>query len=456
MAMSKQQLWSIVVLVVMVGSLFAAITYDSKNQGGQSPGPSVPPAQQNTTQISYAAKQVPAKVIQIFPTAILVGTTGAQNVSEVEAKLLKVPGITGVAGSEFFDPKDHSANFRTSVRFSSPEKMKGALDAIDGGKILSNYSLFPTALVSIPKTIEFKNEDAGLTQSYSPASQQAQVVVTIDTRKGDALQVTLNAEFQGQRLVGMSGTIEQNLDSSPQFSTVDGTFKIAALEGTFSAEARSSLAKSEKLAAVISDFKANPDYNSGLELVRKSQETKIFFSSADPSLAPDLNLFFAGYKGLSSFEMHLGQNYVSVTVPADRNDYSGFVRMLGIAIGERGFKIKSIEDPAVSLEGSVGLLGGAREKLLSDFKSAGAANDLNFMVLQKIRVDTNSIFVPDQNVNYGLSGGSFNALVSPTHSAGDEVNLTVVVVGNTRVGVMQILDAHERGPDSAPAINLFG
>ncbi len=447
--MSKQQLWSLVILVVMVGSLFAAITYDSQGGSQQNPNVPVPPVQQNTTRVSYTAKQVPVKVLQVFPTAILVGTTTEFNVANVDAELRKLPGIFGVSGSEFFEPPDKTANFRTSVKFSSSEKMPEALRAIADANILSGYNLFPSALVSIPENIEFRNDDADLNYTYKPQNRQAQVIVTMDTRKGDSLEVTLNADFQGQRLAAMSGLIERNLDSAPKFSAVNNAFTISSLEDVFSLEGKSSKLDAPALGIVKGFFSGGTDYNSSLEVKDKTEETKLFFTEPEKVFEQDLNAFLTGYAGVDFFEIRLDQNLVAIKV-AEAQDYKAFVQVLSEELGKLGFNVKSVEDPETGISGLVTVLNGGREKFLADLAEKEKEIGIKFTVFQKARFDTNSIFIEDQNAHYALSSGYFNALVNPVHSAGDDVNLSVVLTGNSRVGVMQILDSHEEGTEGSP------
>lgn len=455
MAMTKQQFWSLVVLVVMVGSLFAAITYDSKNGAAPAPGPnSPPPQQQNTTQVSYTAKAVQAKVLQIFPTATLVGTTDAFDVSVVDSALQKVPGIAAVAGSEFFEPQDKSANFRTSIRATSPDRLTDVLKAVADQNILSNPAVFPTALVSTPNKIEFKNEDAGLSQDYTPKSQQAQVIVTIDTQKGDRLEVTLNSEFAGQNIISLAGYIERNLDSAPEFSSVESNFKASVLEDVFSLEGTASRLDASGL-GLIRGFFAAPDYNSALAVKDKTTETRFSFVSDANAAQSDLNRFLTATAGVDSFTINTDLNFASVKV-ADAQDYKSFVALLGGEMGKIGFSVKSIEGPQSEISGTVAVLNGGRGKFIADVAQKEKDTGIKLTVLQKARFDMNSIFLPDKNASYPLPGGFFSGFVSPTHSTGDDLNMTVVLVGNARQGVLQILDAHETGADYAAAPDIFG
>ncbi len=455
MAMSKQQLWSLAVLVVMVGSLFAAITYDSKNGAAPSPGPnSPPPTQQDITQVSYTAKAVQAKVLQIFPTATLVGTTDALDVAVVDAALQKVPGIIALAGSEFFEPEDKSANFRTNIRVTSPDNLNDVLKAAGDSNIISKAAIFPTALVSIPGKIEFKNEDAGLTQDYSPKSAQAQVIVTLDTQKGDRLEVTLNSEFAGQNIINLAGYIERNLDSQPEFSSVDSAFSVSSLEGVFSLEGTATKLDAPGL-GIIKGFFAEPDYNSGLSVKERTTETRFSFTPDANAAEADLNKFLTSYAGVDSFSINMDLNNASARV-ADAQDYKSFVFVLGEEMGKIGFRVTSIADPESELTGTVTVLSGGREKFLADVAQKERDTGIKLTVLQKARFDINSIFVPDKNRSYSLPGGSFSGFVGPTHLSGEDINMTVVLVGNARQSILQILDAHEANAGAQLPSNLFG
>ncbi len=232
-----------------------------------------------------------------------------------------------------------------------------------------------------------------------------------------------------------------------------GTFRVAALEDTFALETSAPSADNAKLEGIKNSFSA-PDYNSALEVKRKSGETTFFFAEPQNVFAQDLNSFLSDYNGLlaNSFTMHFGndnpvssQAYVTdvAVVVEDQNNYSAFVSGLDSELNALGFRVKSIKSPQVSLVGMVTVLSGGREKLLADVAEAQNANKATFEILQKGRIDTNSIFIADQNTDFVLPGGSFISLVKPTHSAGDDVNLALTLVGSKRGGVMQIMNAQE-------------
>ncbi|VVC00377.1 Uncharacterised protein [uncultured archaeon] len=434
MAFSKKQIFSLLVFVVMAGSMFVLLVRDSSNPN---PVPSVQPSQGPATNVSYSAKGVQAKVLQVFPNATLIGSTDALDVSEVDAKLGGVPGILAVSGSEFIETQGNVANFRTSVRFASLEKLQESLKQIKDTNAFKIFEVFPLALISVPKDIEFTNETAGLSQSYSPPGQQAQSVVTIDTQKGDQIEVTLNAGFQGQSITSLSGIIERNLTSSPQVFFVTDSFKVAGMENGFMVQGSAPASKRAGLEAAKAVLESSADYNASLGVAAMGGEAKILLAEPGKANKGDLNSAMALVPGLKSYNIDLNKGIVSIAAQ-DENNYPAALQSAKSGIEALGLAVVSVEEPKYALSGTVELLSSTKEGFLALTSKASLDSGIELSVKQSVRIDANSIFVPDQNIALPLEGSSFPAYVGTSHAVGDDVNLSLMIVGNARTGIMQL------------------
>lgn len=442
MQLTTQQLGSIMLFVVMFGSLFVAITYNPN--APQNPA-QPPPVPQQATTISYTAAGVEAKVLQLFPNAVLLGHTNEFDAASVESKLQKAPGLVNVSG-QFVQTQDNKVNFRAGMRFSSTDKMVEAEEFIRDSNAFSAFELFPNALISIPGKIEFSNNDLGLTQEYSLPNSQAQAVVTLDTKQQDQITVTLEAKFQGQKPIEMQAFIEKNLTSSPQFMVVTDKFRLSQFENSYFMRSTAPLPGRGKLDGTKAFFDSN-DYVSGLVVQPAGNETKLYFAEPEKVFAADLNTFLVTYAGIDSYSFHLDQNYLSVVV-SSQQDYTSFLSLLEAELSKLGFNVRNIVHPTVSLQGPIEPTKENKGQFMKKVEEAGKKNSVELEVLQKAIIDANSIFVADQNYSFSLPTGAFEAYVKPTRVEGEEVNLTIIMSASKREGVLQIQAQEE---EAAPA-----
>ena len=440
MKLTGGQLFSIFIVVIMVGSIVSVFTFGD-NQS-QTPPSTVPPASDATTAVTYGAYGVAAEVVQVFPTAILIGTTDAENTNTVDNEIRKVTGITLVSNSQFLDSSiGTSSNFRTELRFSSIDKIQKAVDAIKNIPILSNVQILRQALVSVPPNIELNNSDIDLTQNYSFPKSQLQSFILEGTEVGDDLKITIQAQFKGQNIAGVLAFEEEEQISA--YRTV-GIYKISSLEDEFFVRSSANLSDSQKLESAKGEIlAASGDLNSDLKVVQASAATVIKFANPDNIFENDLNTFFSGFIGVKSFAFHLDQNYMVLEFDGS-GDYPEFRDSLRRELDALGFGVDSIAEPMVSMQGNVSPKIG-KEEFLKAVAAAEKKESIKIEALQKAAFDANSIMLPDINASFAVNEGHFNAFVKPTHAVGDDVHLTILVFGTQRLGAVQI-EAQEADP----------
>ncbi|MBI4210778.1 MAG: hypothetical protein HY544_04705 [Candidatus Diapherotrites archaeon] len=436
MRLSQNQVFALVIAVVMVGSILG-IGLGADDTGT---GPVIPPGvvPQQPTTITYAASGVNAKVIQLFPTAVLAALTDADDVAPIVAAIRQVPGILAVENAQFLSSSEGGANFRAELRFSSPEKMQGAFLALNDSSSFSAVQLFPQALVSVPQAIIFTNADLGVDQNYSFPGAQLQSFVDSGALPGDEITISITAEFRGQDISNATAVIQQNRATTEQIYFTSGTYALASLGNAYSLLSVAPRSRKADLNALAAKITSTLDSNAVTGLQPLGEETRLYFASPDALSSRDINAFLADYNGIASFRLALDSNYVSV-VPASGSDsnYPAFIRGIEDGLGYLGFVVESVKEPEHALRASVKAMS-PREDFLSAIAALSKEAALDINVMQGAIIDSNIVSVPDQNISFPVQPGSFTALVRPNHSAGDKVNLSIMMAASQRNGASSI------------------
>ena len=432
MKLTGTQVFSILIIVIMVGSIVSVFTYGNTQPGTGAPAP--PPSGTPTT-LSYAASGVQAKVLQIFPSGLLIAHTTAFETADVEAELRRIPGITLVSNSQFVGSAvSGEPNFRTELRFSSAEQIQEISAAISSLPMLSSAELFPQALVSVPEGITFTNPDLGLSQEYSFQNNQIPSYVTSSAAKGAEITIAIQADFTGQSL---SSVIAFEEEEQPQVYFVDAPFTISEMQNDYFIRAAAPLAKAQALESARQDIlDAAQDFNAQIEIGDAASTALIYFSRPETIFEQDLNAFLSGFGGVESFSISPDLNHTSVEF-GGTGDYAEFRGALEEGLNAIGFTVSSITDPVISMQGRASPSIG-KQAFLKAVSDAGKDNSLEVEALQKASIDADSLFVPDANYSFAVPAGSFTAYVNPSHEADDEVSLTMLVFASKSKGVVQI------------------
>ena len=433
MHLTKNQLWSLVIAFIMVTSTVGFLISANNTPATQTPV-NPDPQNQQTTQVNYQASNIQAKVIQLFPTAVLVGTTDQNNVAIVKQELELIDGILSAENSQIVPVQaGRTENFRAELRLSSIDKIGEIISKLNTLENLSGAQMFVQALVSLPPNVTFTNPSLDLDQNYTFPNPQTQAYITTNSVIGDELIVSLSAVFQGQAIVEMIAFEESNLTNNPQFYFFDGAFTLSKLEEEFFVRSSLSITQSQKLDSAKTSLETQFS-NSSLLVAPTSNDLRVNFTDSNSFFAQDLETFLNGFEGISSYNNQLSSGFTMITTDANV-DYAEFKSSLETQLNSLDFKVSSIEDPMVSFQGTII---GNKTDFLNAINSIESANGITIEVLQKAVVETDSVFVSDQNLTFALPQGSFSAFVSIDRKAGDEVSLTSIMNASERSGVTDI------------------
>ncbi|MEK6958369.1 MAG: hypothetical protein AABW99_05320 [archaeon] len=453
MAVSKKQLYSLIIIAIMVGSIAGFVSLSGN--GSSNPNSNAPPLDPNTappTTIRYTASNIEATVTMVFPTVVLIAKTNAFDVATVNAELLGTEGVSSVTNSQFIEAQQSGENFRADVRLSSSDGIEGAMQKMELLDSLSQVSLYPQALVTVPQETHFVNTEADLTKDYNITNQSIQAIVDSGTRQGDKLTVTVSATFQGDLIVGYpQALIENNLASAPTFYSTEGSFKISALGNDFRVVSSANLSEKQKLDSIRAAIEGIDGVSdSTLQVSAASGTMAIFFKDANSFSAQDLNTFFTDYAGISSFNLQLAQGYASIALPQDVNadSFAGFKAKLEKDLNGLRFNVSGFQEPNALLNGTITASG--PNAISSQISALEKDFNATINLLQGATFDADSIFVADANASFALKDGNFTAFVKPVHSQGDDVNLSIVMFASERTGITD-LQAQEAPTGQADA-----
>jgi hypothetical protein len=293
------------------------------------------------------------------------------------------------------------------------------------------------SIVRVPDKIELKNETLGITQEYQFKGSQVQALVNPETRKGDLIEISLNTEFAGQQLISSYAVETSNVDAREQIFSLVQKSAISRLENEYLINSESSPKKMNELEKAKLEL-AKLDENSNLKVYPQSLNFTIFFSEPEKISANDLHFYLSGHQSISSFTLQLDSNKAIVT--AKDENISQFAEKLKEGLEAFGFKISSIQEPKVFLEGTISNTD--NEKILKTINSTEKNHGLKFIVFRKAKIDANSIYVPDANYEFMIPEGYFNAYVKPTHKNGDEIEMNTLVIASKRKGI-RLIQAQE-------------
>ena len=429
----------IFIAVLMVGSILGVMTYSQPPQDS-----SPPPVTNNTpTKITYSASGVEGKVLQVFPTAVLLANTTEVSAGDAEAKIRSVPGVVGVSNGMFVQGQE--TNFRADLRVDSAGNFDEIAQKLGALGAIKDVTLYPQALVSVPQEVELKNEQSGLAQKQSFANSQVQAFVSMGTRTGDSIKISIQAEFSGQTLSNVLAIEESNPSTAQQIYFTDGNFTISSMESEFFIKSFADYSGNAKLES-LSQLLRGQDENAQLQIADATGDTTVYFAQPNTIFPQDLNTFFTGFSGIKSFEINSGPaqdvNFASVAFDGDVDDYNAFKSSLVAGLNSLGFNVSVVKEPQRVLQAQ--LIAGSGDSLLGQVTSFSLANSLDSTVLQKAIIDANSVFIADANASFALKEGSFDAFVNTSRKAGDSVLLSLFIVGSPRAGIEQI-NAQEAG-----------
>ncbi|MFH1390843.1 MAG: hypothetical protein ABIH20_00855 [Candidatus Diapherotrites archaeon] len=434
MKLTKQQLGAIFMAVIMFGSILGILGLQNDNNTNNGSAGNVPdvPINQTPTAVAYEVPEIQVTVIELFPTAVLLAKSSDFELNETTSKILAIEEVISVDNAQFFDDASRNENFRANIKLVSAESIQTAFESIKEIESLSSVQIFPQALVSLPESVEFRNEGLDLTLEHTFTEPQAQAYITIDTLKGDELTVSLNASFEGQVLVNLNAFEVYNASTAPQIYFTEDSFSIISMENEFFVRASTEYSKIQVLENAKTIIEENNiSETSTIQVSPLSTSMNIYFSDANSFFEQDLVTFLNDFEGVVSNEIAPDKSFAIITFDSEV-EFDSFKNSLEEELNSLGFEVESIEEPQVSLQGTI--QADSKEALLESLEKT----TVEIEPLQKAIIEADSIFIPDANTSFPLPSGSFEAFVKLERSIGEQVDLSLVVFASERTGITDV------------------
>ena len=208
MKLDKNTIFSLLIVFLFIGSIFAMIAY-SDNTEPTNPTP--PENNDNLDFVNYTA-QFDANVNELFPQILIAGKPLDFEESTINEKLLDVSGIKSKQ-LEFRPDQDGNITLILTLNVIL-EKKEEIIEQIKTLDIFEQTEVYQFGLLNIPEHLTFTN-DQNQEIEYTFVKTYMEGILGIETQKEDNLSVVAYATFRGTELIN-SRAIEQ-VNNSNQF-----------------------------------------------------------------------------------------------------------------------------------------------------------------------------------------------------------------------------------------------
>lgn len=226
MKINKKTIFSIILVLLFIGSLFAVIAYGTTEDNNEADYEPTEVTEPEAEFVSYSAN-IDANVQEIFPQLIVAGLPIEFEETEINNRLLNIQGIKNKQ-IEFRTDNDGNINLMITLSYV-PEKKEEVVNGIKDQNIFAGYEIYQLGLLSIPEKVKFSN-DKNQEIEYEFINTTIEGVLGMNTIKGDSLSVIIYSTFRGTELINARGI--ENINNSSQFQMVMdyGEFKVVGFK----------------------------------------------------------------------------------------------------------------------------------------------------------------------------------------------------------------------------------
>ncbi len=412
-------------LLVIGLMLLSGVAVFFAGQGNQDPGVQPSPSEQPLE--SFTAEEVEGMVLEIFPSAIVGGTTSESDKTVIDEAVQGLPGVRRVQ-SQFtkLSAEDNTLTYIANVSLEEGVGMESFAQAVEAAGLFVVPEVYFQASVSVPTKIQALSEKKE-TKSITLPNSKIQGIVYPFTLSNDAISGRLSASFQGGKLVSAVLVETQNRSAAPTQLSFSGDYPLSLLRDTLTITGslhyfpslskhtiKSGLQNIQGVSSV--DEPIVPQVNNTLSIQFK--EAAVVFE--------DVNAFASSnpekYSSVSLGEnaLRVGLNDVSVLL-AKQELQDVIVESL-LSNVELVFvepETQFLVDVNVSTPDMISLTQKMNEYFFSWDDNA------SIRVFQNGLVDVNALFSPDTNEAYALDNGQLPVSVKPGHQTGDLVRLEI-------------------------------
>ncbi len=409
--------WGAIFIIFLMLLSGVAVFFGSQSATNQPTNPT------DTTQTpleQFSADDVSGTMVEIFNTAIVGGQTSDGDKTIFDEQLQSIPGVESVTSQ--FSPlnADGSVTYIANLNLSSSVDRAAFADAVYALDLFDSPEVYFQASVQVSAEHEVKNSKGQLTRITLP-NTQIQAIVSSLTQKGDTINGTLAATFQGTKLVSAHLLETQNITASPSQISFSGEYPIKSLKAGL-------LVRGEL------------DYFPGLSSENLSGEVAAIngvSSVAVPFLPFVNNTVFAEFKDASMFSSDLNSYFA--THPESFESFS--LTPIGFSVNLKNINFAEAKDllsmkiNEITSSNAVLSFTAPRTQFLIDANTTTASNSNTATRIQdyfesldanaKIDIYQQGFFTidsltpPDTNIIYSIPNGEVSMAILPGRQVGD-------------------------------------
>lgn len=435
--MNSNQLMSIFIIVVMVGSILGfSILYTGGRDETPSPTNEPSPFDEGTI-LNMDSGPVEGKIIELLPKILFSAGTDEAEINEIDALLYSINGIYRI-DSRYRQNTEPSISgaliYIAEISFDdSSISAEELMDAIreNTEEVLFGQEAYKIVLVSIPKEVEFTEPDLNLTRTHVFDEPLTQAYVTIDSLKGDEIEIIIRASFSGKALVSSIAYLNSNITASPEYILLEKDVSIDSLKDElfFSVEMNySSFLEEDELKERILSLEGINELELNLSLPQNYISIEITDENAS-SFTQDLNSFLTDFNGIVFFSFEENELFEVFAAFEEEFNLNEFKTQFSE-------KLTSLELQEFSFIESKGIASGdidfSGEVLTATDSLEFLFNSLSFeeaMIFQKGSTTASFLTDPETEKEYLVEEGSFELFLPPGHSVGETISVEIRFTG---------------------------
>lgn len=429
----RKIVFSAFLALIIIGSVLS-IAFSPRFKAPEQPKP------KETPQLpinSFKAENIDANVEQLTSTYMLYGETKIANPFELVSKLKAIEGIREVYAPNYSKSEQNKLVCFCDVLLESDSNIESVLDSIKKAGILSNAEAYIKAMLKLPTSITLQRVDVNKTKEFKFDKPFVVGIVSLNTKPGDKLKVSLYLQLQGDAIVkGSEKAYEvRNLSATPRFYVQDVNANIVSLEPKFLIAEQFSYSGFD-LNILKSEIVDLNDVNEA----EVSLQLKDFFYINIPlqpdenvlDLESDLNEAIRSLENVKEveFESLVDNNLLRIKVSLDSSEPASYLSLkesLDSLLNEKGL-YHSMENIDAFISATLYLqeeLQGAQASKLGDsIKQVLSKYGIDASIAQPTKLKIESITDPDNNVEIPVEQ-SVSGTVLAGHSAGETISVKV-------------------------------
>ncbi len=431
--MKSSQLMSLIVIAVMIASSLGFAMLAAQGSPTAKPPPSEPPPISSPTVLAFSAEDIDAEVVEIFSSMVLTAKTPQAEIEKIDAELSTTPGIGRFTSRYRLATQEELS--QGGLTYIADVYMKPGYAALDIVEFVSENSRYLTSvqggvsgLVELPKKVTFENKQLDVKRMHEFEDRLVQAYLSVDSRKGDRIKVSLDAEFSGEQISKLLAFEVYNENTAPVQHTITATFTIASLEPRLRVVADINYTYMPDEDALRSEISSVQGVQ-GLELDVSDPYPVLYleFDRNVEELRSDINAALFAVAGVEDVRFYSARDAANIDFDLSA-DFSRLKSDITAAVESAGAKLSSLKDPRVNLLADLNTSPTDALAVSDSIKALLAPKNIDAKVYQYAAFDANALQSADGNRTYALRSGSFNGFAQPGHSIGSAIQLEVFFV----------------------------